>query len=535
MSLLTNISDWLRGIGSRGRAIVATMSGEPTGLPWPPENALPRLRIYTRNAKLYLGEHEQVFVDSGDFKFDYDDSREYVSVNYLGKLSDLLTNRLFGDAVSLEAPEDNPGTQAFLEHLQQRNDMERLNIEAAALTSYGGDGLYKVRYDAEERRICIDLIDPAILMPETAPLNKRQIIAHNLGTVLQSTGGLYHLWIERHEMRDGMSWVTNSLYRLGGEVEKGEGRYDPEKDRVPLDTLDATAGMADETPTGIDQLLVVHVPNRTILKNGIWGISDYNDLLPIQGEINNRFTQRAEVQDKFVDPIVYGPDIRDENLEVTLKKNKYIIMPPEGTAPAGYLTWDAELASVVQAIQELRAAFAVTAGIDLTTVQPQEGGGPQSGRALRLSQTQTQDKVKGKQRVFRGALSRVYSIATKLATAPGVALAWKSTEGAITALEPEEIQVQFSDGLPALSIEEIEEEAMAIDAGIQAPIPAIMRVYDLTREEAEARWEEIQEAQQANAPAAGMMPFGNPFELVAPAGGEELEGPEEETDLGGEV
>ena len=107
--------------------------------PWPPPEDLARLKVYARNENLYEGEHEAVFVTSEDFKWSYDDTREYVFANLLSCLTELLSWRLFGEDVRILAPEDMEATQEFLDHLYDRNQLDSLNLRAAVTGSYRGD------------------------------------------------------------------------------------------------------------------------------------------------------------------------------------------------------------------------------------------------------------------------------------------------------------------------------------------------------------------------------------------------------------
>ncbi len=497
---------------------MSVATGASQGTAWPPEESLPRLRVYHRNALLFQGDHEAVFLKEAGygFKFDYDDSRDYVAVNMLGALSMLLANRTFGEPTAVTAPEGEDGTQAFFEHLAEENRLHALNIEACLGLSYRGDSVYKVRYDAAAQRIVVDAVAPERWMPETAEMDKTDLVACDIGTILKADESHVYLWLERHELRDGDGWITNRLFRLHGDYKQLKAWYDPVDDAVALDTLAVTAGLAEEQATGVDALLVVHVPNRTTAETGIFGLSDYVGLLTNQGETNNRLTQRAEVLDKFVDPVVYGPDLSEDE-QVLLRENKYLAIPPGGSAPAGYLVWDAQLAAVVEALDELRQDFASTAGIDLSAVRPQQGVGAASGRALRIGQMRTEDKVHEKQRTMAHGLSRVYSVASKLAYAPDVKLAWSPEKGKLAPVEPTQVDVQFGASLPSLRIEEIEEQVLALEHGFQDRVSAAMSVYGLTREAAEAKIEAVVAEAKAAAPTSPIVGgLGPPFERVSP-------------------
>jgi hypothetical protein len=497
------------------------VTGGPALPSWPPADELPRLRRYLRNERLFDGEHRLVYVESGEFRFQYDDTREYVAVNLLGRLTKLLTWRAFGEGFEVAGPtEDTAGTE-FCAWLKQTNRLEELALQACRGASSRGDAVLKVRYDEPARAVRVELVNPALYYAEFDALDQTRRIAATIAQVLFHPKS-YYLWEERHEYRGSESWIVNRLYKLAGTPEYGL-TLDRVKGQVALTTIPATAALPEEQPTGIDELLVVHVANNSN-HSSPWGISDYADLLTIQGELNNRYTQRAEVLDKFVDPFMYGPDLGDEDAQVRLGNLKYIVQPPGSiTAPVGMVVWDAQLDAVEQALAELKQDFAATAGVDFSALVPQEAGGPVSGRALRLSQMQTQTTVQGKHRTFEPALQQVFSIASKLALT--VPLNWAPAEGALSALQPDDITITFGDGLPSDSLEDAQEQELLLTMGVQSRHDAIMLLHGLDDESATALLAEIDAETKANAPAApesGLgLTLGPAFKPIFPQGVDE--------------
>ncbi len=483
-------------------------------LPWPPESELERLRRYEQGRLLYNGDHERVFVSSNAFKFTYDRGREYVYANLCGALTDLLSSRLFGEECSVHAPDELPAVQEFFEHLESSNRMDALNMLAAVGASYRGDCFYKVWYDAASERVRIGLVDPASCVVTLDALDATRMWRCTIGQVLRDAEGLPYLWQEAHELRGSDGWVVNMLYRAR-EERGGDIRYDPDKDRVALTTLPQTASLPDEVATGVDALLVIHVPNKVADEGSFWGVSDYAGLLGVQGELNHRLTQRAEVQDKFVDPIMYGPDRGDEHGEIRLRGGTYITVG-DGEAVPGALIWDPSMAAVEAELKELRELFAATAGIDMAALLPPDGGAPASGRAIRLSQMRTQTVVRAKQRMFGPALQQVFSVATKLATREGVVLRWQPTEGELVPVQPEDIAVYFNDGLPSDRTEDIADQAAMIEAGVQSKLAAIKELHGVDDESARAILAEI----AGDAPAlSNPLGAGSRFSTVLPTSG----------------
>ena len=473
--------------------------------PWPPEADKARLQTYARNALLYMGQHEQVFIQNafgGNWKFQYEEGRDYVAVNLCGALTRLLAWRLFGEPVRIEAPEGDDSTQAFFDHLTDRNRMYQRNLLAAQSASYRGDAVYKVRYDAQERRIRIETINPSSWYPEVDLLDGSKIVAVKLDQALRNSGKTY-LWRERHELREGgAGWIVNELYLLHGSIETGYS-YDAEKDRVELGIIPELATAVDARATGLDALPIVHVPNSVLdeilypatgLK--LYGASDYHGLETILGELNNRLTQRAEALDKHTLPMIIGPPVADDKGDIDMTRRYFQRQAGEDTS-IDVVTWDANLTSVEAALKEARHDFAAVARIDLAALTPPETGAPISGRAIKLSQMTTQDTVRAKQMLFGPALAEVYAIATQMANLPDVQLAFSETP---TRLEPEDVRVIISDGLPSDELEDAQIQALRVQAGIQDPTDAMMLLDGVTREEAEEKLARMSAAEAAAMP-----------------------------------
>lgn len=478
--------EWLAG---RGRNFMDAVTGTDNRVPWPPESEAARLQGYERRQALYEGRHAEVFAeDAAKLK---DGNSPYIVVNYSASATDRLSWRLFGEGIEVKAPEEQPGTTDFLQHLYTRNSRQLRDLEQAIEASYRGDYCYKVRYDAREQRIVIETVDPSLVTYTTDPLNTAQTTSVTISQVLQQGEDAY-LWQERNELRDEggryAGWIVNEAYRLTKD-ERGRMVYDPARDRVPLERVEALKGrVVDEQYTGVDALLVIPC----------WGKSDYASVESLQGEINNRYSRRKRVLDVHANPKMYGPELSDDYGKVDIASLEYIPFQPHSeAAPIGMVVWDAQMTAVETAIRDATNAFAATVGIDMAALIPPESGGPISGRALRLSQTTTQATVQGKQLSHGDTIRRVYSVATKLATAPGVVLAFTPSEGSIVALEPEDVTVTWQDGLPPDRYEDVEEEVMRVREGIQSVKAALMKLDGLNEEDAQAKADEIAGATRA--------------------------------------
>lgn len=477
---------------------------EATGIVWPPEEHQPRLRRYARNYLLYTGQHESVFVggykaEGEAFRYAYDETVEYLAVNFLGRLSKLLSSRLFGEGVQITGPEEDERTQAFIDDLYREEQLQHKFILASRGASYRGDALLKVWYSAEQRRIRISTVLPSIWFPETSGVDRDEIIAHTIGQLLDDPAGdeeIKYLWLERHEKRDATVWITNRVFRA--EKDGDEYRYQPADELRPAawSKWPMFAGVQPEVNTQLGDFLLIHIPNVQTEERGIWGASDYEELLTLQGELNNRMTQREDVLDKHVDPIMVlpagalsiDPNRPNDPPSVNMDDIRAVELSADGKVPVGRVTWDAHLGPSETELRDLVENIAAVAGIDVQALRPSEGMAPASGRAIKLGQMNTQTTVAEKRLTFGPRVAQVFSVATKLANVPGVALDGEKP----APLDASQIEMRFSDGLPQDEQEDAQYQADRLASGTQHPVDAIMALDGLTREQAEEKYERIQ-------------------------------------------
>jgi len=429
---------------------------------WPPQSERDRLQRYEANRLLYR-THPQLPELVKYFAPVSAERRFYLQLNLCAAVTDLLSGRLFAEGVVAKPP-DASGSQEFLDFLYDDNQLGRLLLQGAQTASYSGDAVLKVRYDGDEQRVIVDWVHPSHFIPLTDPLNNKRMVGAQLWEVLvvkQGTEKRSYLLIEQHEMRGGEAWITNRLWRLTD----GK-RFNPLRDELALTDLPITAGLKPEQPTGIDELLVVHVPNIDD-PSAFFGIDDYARLLPVQNELNNRRTQVAHVLDKHADPLIaVRADLVGEDGKLQVSGGRAIPLPDvgAGSVPAMYLTWDGRLDQAEAEIREIVRFGCSLAGIDQAAIIPPEVGGPLSGRAIRLSQWQTQGTVGRRRLTWEPGVKRVLSIATKL----GALYPLADVKQRPKPLYPRDITLQFGDGLPADEFEDAQQAVLLHGAELQS-------------------------------------------------------------------
>ena len=472
------------------------------GTVWPPEEIAEQIRENRQMKDLYEGEHEKVFGLRSS------DKRVYITANLLGALTNLLSWRLFGEKFFVTMPDDTGGNQEFIDYLISRNQLQDKLLTAAAKQSYSGKCYFKVRYDADLQRIVISPVDSNRVMPEYSETDNEKIVSQTIWQVLKDKDGHY-VWFEHHYIaEDGMSYIANLLYKAT--ESNGELHFDKSEDRVALQAHKVTENLPDEQATGITRLLVC----------GIDTDSDYKGLLAIQEEINNRLTQRSKTLDIHAQPILFGPMLMDENGRVTLNGHTFIETPSTDSAPVGAIVWDANMSAVKDAIAEMRELFAATAGIEMSAIIAQDGSGPQSGRAIKLSQMRTQARVQAKQVIFEPLMKELFATALKLAMVQGVILSFKPA-AALQPMDVEDLTITFSDGLPNDSMDAIEEQTKRLEFGVQSLRDAIKILDDCSDEEADIKVSQIQaEAAGTLHSSTSLTATGSPsfLSLTQPAG-----------------
>ena len=459
-----------------------------------------RLSLYNYYELLFLGQHYDAFnlrIASGEYSKAYSKLR-YVMANFAGLVSKVVADMLFSEQVTIKAPD---GDQEFIEGLWHDNDLDIQCYESALSNSYEGDALWKLRVgkrhpNDEENSVIIEDITPKIYFPVTDPFNTRAEPLQQVLAWVFKKGDKRYLRKEIHEP----GTIRNEVYEMDGTTVKTQ---------VNLDIL-GIPGLLPEEDTGIDDSLLVHIPNWKV-GNRNFGISDYYDLDTLFFAINNRMTKVDSILDKHSDPILLVPTgILDEKGNVDKKKIGVIeIKEGENNKPE-YVVWDASLENAFKAIEKDVELLMMVAEIS-PDVFGMGTGQADSGRALKYKLLRTIAKVARKKLYYYRGLQKVLYVAQKLAKEYGVKIEGKSLSG-----EPVKPDLRFADGLPIDEGEQVDNETKAIDAGITSTKDAIMRVYNVDEETAKKQVDEINKEKTIALPKMDLGKNPNPFDKKMP-------------------
>jgi hypothetical protein len=429
-----------------------------------------RLQLYTYFEQLFFGDHFEAFkmkVGSEDFNRAYSKLR-YVMINFAGLVSKVAADMLFAEPPTIKF---TGGDQKFGEALIKENDLNTQFYESALQNSYFGDALFKCRVGKRHRNdpestVILEDTTPRIYFPKIDPFNIRAAPdQQELAWVFRQNNKEY-LRKEIHEPGK----IINKVFLMK------DGLIAEEQ---PLSIL-GIPDLLPEQDTGIDRSLIQHAPNWKV--GSRWnGISDYYDLDSLFFAMNNRMTKVDNVLDQHTDPILMvPPGVLDENGKPHKKYGKMIEMGNEEDGKPEYIIWDASLENAFKEIEKIVESFMMVAEISPDVFGMGKNGAAESGRALKFKLMRTIAKISRKKLYYDKAIKEALYVAQLLAKAHSLEVGGLTLKG-----EPVVPEIDWQDGLPIDESEQLENETVALDAGITTKVNSAMRVYKIDEEAAE--------------------------------------------------
>ncbi len=364
----------------------------------------------------------------------------WVPINFCSIICSLSADLLFGESPAFRGNES-------LEEIVSRNGFNVLCSEIAFSGAFRGDVVLKVRYD---NGAIIEAVDPSLFFPQFSPDNLREMKQGTLAWIKsRKNGGERYLRKEIHEP----GRIMHELWRLEG---------NQITDQVPLNTFEEYHDLAEIEETGYEGLLVEHIPNWRI-DTEFWGISDICDLLGLQKELSNRISRIGDTLDKHSVPkLILPPGIMqfDERLQrwyVEKETLEALEIDPEmgGNLPR-YLVWDAQLQAAFSEIDKLLELMMMVSETSPAAIGLEKNGVAESGRALKYRMVRTLAKMQRKKRYFDHGLKNVLFAAQALEHIFG------------GGPRPEEVQIDWQDGLPNDDQELIEQAVTGFSAGLMS-------------------------------------------------------------------
>lgn len=491
-------------------------------LQYPYANAVQRLHKYGFNQKLFLGEHFDAFqvkVQSEQYSREYAKLRWTVA-NFAGLLSKVSADMLFSepprivlpvldkdnpynrnegdtidpnanadanaDVFTLKIPKPNPN-QEWLENLIFDNRLDVQLYESALTNSYKGDAIFKLRigqlHDPTNSSVIIEQVMPDYYFPDLDPNNvnaEPKSIELSFKTTINEKD---YLFKEIHTPGQ----INYELYLMEGDkIVKREdlSLYDP--------------NLPDAENTGVDRLLVVHIPNWSD-GTAHFGHDDYFDLVTLLYALDNRLTKIDHILDKHADPILAIPDgVLDEDGNINRNQLGVFEKGEDGDKPE-YIVWDAKLDSSFNEIENIMQSLYMYSETSPGLFGQQPKGAhttQESGRALKYRLMRTISKIKRKQRYYDYGIKEIVYLAQLLAKAHNVPVNGIHFTG-----EPEVPSIEWPEPIPQDSYEQAQEEELRLASGNQTLKDSIKNIDGLDDEQAVQKIQEIYaEQKQLNPP-----------------------------------
>ncbi len=450
-----------------------------------------RIIDYQVYEEIFKGNHFQAFNINTKEEFSKELAQlRYLVVNFGGMLSRLCADMLFEEFPKITAGKNDE----YIKELFEDNDFVIQCYESALENSFRGDAVFKLR--SENGHVVIEDVNPQFYFPEYDNSNvRRDPVAHVFKyDVKIKIGSKYHdaIFEERHKKGTIIYslYEADSMGKKGQEYNVSEFYKDLEGDEV---------GNTIEQSTGIEEFLVVHIPNYRI-NSSYYGISDYSDLMTLFYAINNRITKIDNILDKHGDPILAVPDgVLDEKGEVN-RAMMGVVEIPSGESKQlvpEYIVWDAKLESAFSEIDKLVEFLFMVSEISPASFGMDKQGQAESGRALKFKLLRTLAKKNRKALYYTSGIKELLYIAQLFAFKND----YTAGDQKIKCKKPEKIQIEWKDGVVNDTIEDLENEQKMLENGLTTPKDAIARTFNLGDKEAEEKAKEIEEAEKAKMPS----------------------------------
>jgi hypothetical protein len=389
------------------------------GADWPPKSERPRLEMYAANRKLFEGDHVAVFKESWSRLLRKSDNLVVeLPLNWPKRLSTLWADLLAGDPPSFTIGDVNSPMQKQLDELIERNQFAILLYDVGIDISRYGDGIFKIGLkdgEAVIRGQC-----PAYWFPVVSIADVRDVQYHVLAWPFSATAQSGSAsGAHRGSKMDMLKVEIHSKGQIEhrvlavGKNRKIEHLEDPQKHFPNL------PGPIEETR--IDDFLVHQAPGLRPIDR-LFGIDDYSDAESVVQEMEVRLAQIARILDSHADPTMYGPESVveiDPNTGLPRFDTGRYYPVPEGEQPPAYLTWDGQLASNFQELEELKQQFYFITETSPAAFGQMDAGLATSGTALRRLMQAPLAKARRLRMRLDPVARKVLRIATELETQSG--------------------------------------------------------------------------------------------------------------------
>lgn len=356
------------------------------GASYPPSRDIERLARYKRGRTIFDGRLYEIYDRASELLKDTPHaaqlSKLYIAVNIVDALVTKPADLMVGEPPTYESGQpDDAIEQQRLASIVEENDMNTLIHEVVTGAGIRGDSFLKTYYgrrqDVSETKAAgltapatanepiIEAIDAAIVFPELSRGSRKRYKAINIAYVewvlVQKAPGLERYLSRKDDKYTEIpflvveryipGYIVYSRYRLS---ENGvDTSYGVPIPLFKIEEEVATGRDSDVEETGIPELLVQHIPYKTV--DDDWrGIGGIEKLESVLAAINDRLVQIDYILWKHADPLAYGPDMEpDADGDRAMHfGGKYIPVTKDDATP-GYMTWEGQLESAFKELDIL--------------------------------------------------------------------------------------------------------------------------------------------------------------------------------------
>lgn len=345
----------------------------------------PRLTRYANAAAFYLGHHWAYRRPPGE---------PQLTANYVSAFSDYLTNFTFSKSVMFQVdPMFTHITPALLDRIwNQDNRKDELLWGMGNLGSVYGDVFVKVAYepayvneatgDPVPGRVRILPLNPSFCFPEWHPHDKDRMLRFKLK---------YRFW----------STAPEGTRMVNTYVEIITDQYIEEYINDEL---------IDRRPNPLGFIPVVHIANKPVAASP-WGLSDVNDIIPLNRTFNELATDILDIINYHVAPVTIITGAKASTLEKGANK---IWAIPQKDARVENLTGGADgLAPAIEFMSMIKLWMHELMGVPQNAMGAEQQISNTSGVALAIQYMPTMMKYNLKKTQYGNGFRKISQIALK--------------------------------------------------------------------------------------------------------------------------
>jgi len=464
-----------------------------------PKDHKNRLVGYTQLEQIFLGDHIAAFNPN------LPDGAMYIPELFGQLISFTSADLLFGlEPVSITST-DEVGTE-FVDTFREANrDFDTRLFEAALSNSYFGDIVVELKLVDDKPEVIFH--DPRNWVFKLNPDGTfRQ---HELCFMVKDVSG--ELYLHKRIHQKGL--IINELWKVTNR-DKTKKTFD-EGNLTRATFADIGMDVQDEEPTGVDDFLVKQIPNMRLL-NGVAGLSDYVGKKQLMNALNMLTSFATYVLEKNSDPAMEVPEgTLNADSEVYREDFRVFQTNAQTKGIPRYITWDGGLTSLFEQRTHVIEMLALYSEISLGLLGKETGGPmPEAYRTARLKYMRTLMKMARKQRYWTEGLLWVMETSQKLTGVKDSSVS--------------DFNIQFSDGLPNDTVEELEGRMLERDLKIKSNETIVRETLSQqgwTQEQIEDELEKIRLEKSANTPpnmsTAPVNIFERSTEVTQPEDGEQ--------------